>query len=75
MKTKKLTTAATIAALYVILTGLAKLMGLPIGKLVCASNANNVLTDFLCEGTYDRNRAFHLTMSPSMSFLWPTGSS
>jgi threonine synthase len=48
---------------------LAKLMGLPIDKLVCASNKNNILTDFLCTGTYDRNRAFHLTMSPSMDIL------
>ncbi len=48
---------------------LAKLMGLPIAKLVCASNANNVLTDFLATGTYDRNRDFHLTMSPSMDIL------
>ncbi len=48
---------------------LAKRMGLPIGKLICASNANNILTDFLATGTYDRNRAFHLTMSPSMDIL------
>ena len=48
---------------------LAKLMGLPIDKFVCASNANNVLTDFLRTGTYDRNRHFHLTMSPSMDIL------
>ena len=48
---------------------LAKLMGLPIGKLVCASNKNNILTDFLNTGTYDRNRDFHLTMSPSMDIL------
>ena len=48
---------------------LAKLMGVPINKLICASNANNVLTDFLRTGTYDRNRAFHLTMSPSMDIL------
>ena len=48
---------------------LAKLMGLPLAKLVCASNANNVLTDFLESGTYDRNRDFHLTMSPSMDIL------
>ncbi len=48
---------------------LAKLMGLPIGKLVCASNKNNILTDFLNTGVYDRNRAFHLTMSPSMDIL------
>ncbi len=48
---------------------LAKLMGLPIGKLICASNSNNILTDFLRTGTYDRNRDFHLTMSPSMDIL------
>ncbi len=48
---------------------LAKLMGLPIAKLICASNMNNVLTDFLTNGTYDRNRNFHLTMSPSMDIL------
>ena len=48
---------------------LAKLMGLPIGHMVCASNANNVLTDFLKTGTYDRNRDFYLTMSPSMDIL------
>ena len=39
-------------------------MGLPVGKLICASNSNNVLTDFLATGTYDRNRPFHTTMSP-----------
>lgn len=48
---------------------LAKRMGLPIRRLVCASNQNNVLTDFLATGTYDRNRPFHLTMSPSMDIL------
>ena len=48
---------------------IAKLMGLPIAKLICASNANNVLTDFLESGTYDRNRKFHTTMSPSMDIL------
>ncbi len=48
---------------------LSKLMGLPLGKLICASNANNVLTDFLQSGTYDRNRKFHTTMSPSMDIL------
>ena len=48
---------------------LAKQMGLPIDKMVCASNANNVLTDFIKTGTYDRNRQFHLTMSPSMDIL------
>ena len=48
---------------------LAKCMGLPIGKLICASNVNNILTDFLRTGVYDRNRKFHLTMSPSMDIL------
>ncbi len=48
---------------------LAKLMGLPIGHMVCASNTNNILTDFLATGTYDRNRDFYLTMSPSMDIL------
>lgn len=48
---------------------LAKKMGLPLGKLICASNSNNVLTEFLRTGTYDRNRQFHVTMSPSMDIL------
>ncbi|MBR7112478.1 MAG: threonine synthase [Clostridia bacterium] len=48
---------------------LAKRMGLPIDRLVCASNKNNILTDFLETGTYDRNRDFYLTMSPSMDIL------
>jgi len=47
----------------------AKLMGLPVHKLVCASNANNVLTDFLRTGVYDRNRAFYKTLTPSMDIL------
>jgi threonine synthase len=47
----------------------AKLMGLPIGRLICASNDNNVLTDFLRTGIYDRNRPFHQTISPSMDIL------
>lgn len=47
----------------------AKQMGLPIQKLICASNTNKVLFDFLQTGTYDRNRAFHLTTSPSMDIL------
>lgn len=47
----------------------AKRMGLPVGKLVCASNANNVLTDFIHTGTYDKNRPFHTTASPSMDIL------
>ncbi len=46
-----------------------KCMGLPVQKLICASNANNVLTDFLRTGTYDRNRPFHTTTSPSMDIL------
>lgn len=47
----------------------AKMMGLPVNKLVCASNSNNVLTDFLSTGIYDRNRSFHTTVSPSMDIL------
>ena len=47
----------------------ARQMGVPIRTLVCASNANNVLTDFLTTGTYDRNRTFYTTMSPSMDIL------
>lgn len=47
----------------------AREMGLPIDKLICASNANNVLTDFLSTGVYDRNRSFYTTMSPSMDIL------
>ena len=47
----------------------AKKMGLPVNKLICASNANNVLTDFLTTGVYDRNRAFYATTSPSMDIL------
>ena len=48
---------------------IAKQMGLPVGRLICASNANNVLTDFLRTGCYDRRRPFHLTVSPSMDIL------
>ena len=48
---------------------LAKKLGLPVGMLVCASNANNVLTDFICTGTYDRRRPLHKTVSPSMDIL------
>ena len=44
-------------------------MGLPVGRLICASNRNDVLTDFLRTGVYDRNRPFHTTMSPSMDIL------
>ena len=47
----------------------AKQMGLPAGRMICCSNANNVLTDFLHTGTYDRNRPFHTTISPSMDIL------
>ena len=48
---------------------IARLMGLPVGKLVCASNTNNVLTDFFNSGVYNRNRDFHMTISPSMDIL------
>ena len=47
----------------------AREMGLPIDQLICASNRNNVLTGFLREGVYDRNRTFYNTMSPSMDIL------
>lgn len=47
----------------------AKCMGLPVNKLICASNANNVLCDFLSTGVYDRNRKFEKTISPSMDIL------
>ena len=47
----------------------AKCMGLPLGKLICASNENHVLTDFITTGCYDRNRAFYTTISPSMDIL------
>ncbi len=47
----------------------AKQIGLPVKKLICASNANNVLTDFINTGVYDRNRTFHTTISPSMDIL------
>ena len=47
----------------------AKNMGLPINKLICASNENKVLFDFFTTGTYDRNREFMLTSSPSMDIL------
>ena len=48
---------------------LAGKMGLPVGTLICASNANNVLTDFIRTGTYDRRREFFTTTSPSMDIL------
>ena len=47
----------------------AKVMGLPIGKLICASNNNNVLTEFLNQGVYNKLRTFHKTLSPSMDIL------
>ena len=48
---------------------LAKRLGLPVGKLICASNANDVLTEFLQTGHYDRRRPFRKTISPSMDIL------
>ena len=47
----------------------AKKMGLPVGKLVCASNTNKVLTDFFENGVYNKNRSFYITKSPSMDIL------
>ena len=47
----------------------AKKLGLPVEKLICASNENKVLTDFLTEGVYDRKRPFYKTTSPSMDIL------
>ena len=47
----------------------AKRSGLPVRHLICASNANNVLTDFLRSGVYDKNRPFLQTISPSMDIL------
>lgn len=47
----------------------AKKIGLPVSHLICASNANDVLTDFIKTGTYDRRRSFHTTISPSMDIL------
>lgn len=47
----------------------AKQMGVPIRKLICASNQNHVLTDFIKTGVYDRNRQFYTTTSPSMDIL------
>lgn len=47
----------------------AKHMGVPVNKLICASNINNVLTDFINTGIYDRNRKFYATVSPSMDIL------
>ena len=47
----------------------AKRMGLPVGKLICASNKNKILTDFIDLGVYDKRREFYKTMSPSMDIL------
>ena len=47
----------------------ARQMGLPVKRFVCASNANNVLTEFIDTGVYDKNRPFHTTISPSMDIL------
>lgn len=44
-------------------------MGLPVGRFICASNDNKVLYDFFQTGTYDKNRSFHVTVSPSMDIL------
>ena len=52
-----------LAAVY------AKKMGIPVKKFICASNRNNVLTDFIRTGVYDRNRKFYTTESPSMDIL------
>ena len=48
---------------------IAKRMGLPLGKLICASNKNDVLTEFFASGRYNRNRTFYPTVSPSMDIL------
>ena len=48
---------------------IARSMGLPLGRLICASNSNCVLTDFVRTGVYDRTRPFYKTMSPSMDIL------
>ena len=48
---------------------IAKQMGLPVERFLCASNENNVLTDFINSGVYDKRRAFHLTNSPSLSLI------
>ena len=47
----------------------AKCLGVPVGRLICASNRNDVLTEFLTTGRYNRNRDFHTTISPSMDIL------
>lgn len=76
LKTKKITSGDTIN--FTVPTGnfgnilagfYAKLMGLPVGRLVCASNKNNVLTDFLETGKYNREREFFKTITPSMDIL------
>lgn len=48
---------------------IAAICGLPVNRLICASNSNNVLTDFISTGLYDRNRPFYMTTSPSMDIL------
>ena len=48
---------------------IAEICGLPVNRFICASNSNNVLTDFISTGVYDRNRPFYLTTSPSMDIL------
>jgi len=48
---------------------IAREMGLPVNRLICASNKNNILSDFIATGKYDRNRKFFTTMSPSMDIL------
>ena len=45
------------------------MMGLPVHKFICASNSNNVLTDFINTGIYDKRREFKKTISPSMDIL------
>jgi len=47
----------------------AERIGLPVGKLICASNSNDVLTQFIQTGVYDKNRPFYTTVSPSMDIL------
>ena len=47
----------------------AKLLGLPVNRFICASNSNNILTDFFATGDYNRNRDFYKTISPSMDIL------
>lgn len=53
---------------------IAKLCGLPVKRFICASNKNNVLTDFIQSGTYDKNRPFYLTTSPinGYTYILPT---